>query len=248
VNSVGDLDGDGLDDFALTNATLGARGIELDAFLVTSYVEGTADPGDVGVTVHYDRDRSPATIIVSDLGDVNADGYGDVAVGESSPFPSISVLEGPFGTDSDLDLSDSPLAFTTSSSPAETGLVGAANLGDWNGDGGSVLAIFDVGFFPVADGLEGFFVEFPQQCAFGAAYLIAGPFADGVREVTTDADRIEGEYVRGNLAASPFGAAWDAGSDLNDDGAPDLVMGSWTSTTAHTEGGAAYVLFGETGH
>ncbi|MDP2314721.1 MAG: FG-GAP-like repeat-containing protein [Pseudomonadota bacterium] len=230
LEPLGDLDGDGVVDFGVASAP--AR----ESFLVLDLPAGTVHPADAGVTVTQDAGatRRHHAMLVNPVGDLNGDGHPDAGFSEQSGS-ALLVLFGPFGEEPSIDLETAWDAALVSDSDwvTEPDVSYSAPLGDWDGDGHEDLAVANADFVPEAlredawcsDGSWNF-------CGYGAVFLVAGPVAGGVYELEVTADRIEPEWPGGG-----FGDVLAAGSDLDADGAPDLVVGQ-------PDADSAYVLFG----
>jgi hypothetical protein len=250
VAALGDVDGNGTEDYSVSNSqTNSGRPAARDgvsAYLVLDYVPEVVHPRDVGVTVHYDLPYLTDRVAISRIDDINGDGYDDVAVTATGflKAPEVKVLEGPLGSDTDLSLAkDTELSFFSSVGGPGRWFGFTASLGDWNGDGLGALAIADPGF-TTTEALAQSDCE-SNGCRQGAIYILAEPVEPGAHDLAEEADRLEGAQPDAYLGGNRFGASTlAAGSDLNDDGFPDLAF---TASAEHPHGpssGSAYVLFG----
>ncbi len=232
LEPLGDLDGDGLGDFGATAYSAD------ETLLVFDLPVGTVHPADAGVTVFQDElDAARHHYMrVHPVGDLDGDGHRDVGFSEDSGI-ALLVLFGPFGAEPSVDLATSwDAAFLSESGGVAEPDVGyAVPLGDWDGDGHEDLAVANADFVPeelredawCSDGSANY-------CTFGAVFLVAGPVSAGVYDLETTPDRIGPEWPSGS---SGFGDAMAAGSDLDDDGSPDLVVGHPGSNMAYVLGG-----------
>jgi hypothetical protein len=245
VGALGDITGDGLQDFSVSNGSADSTVVDGSAvYLVTEYLAGAAHPREVGVTVHTGWGGLPRGF-TSKVGDINDDGYDDVAVapGNYHGSQALSVLEGPFGEEDELTLeSDSTIVFGSSAGGPDRGLAFATALGDWNGDGQGVLAIADPAFAP--DWAQARHDCNNSVCDQGAIYLMAEPIEPGSYDLATTADRIEGTYNSGFLGGGMLPAA-PGGYDLSGDGLPDFAFAAYYADgVTGDRGGHVYVLFG----
>jgi hypothetical protein len=250
VTELGDVDGDGLQDFSVTNASDLSGSIDgVAAYLVTDHDFGVAHPRDVGVTVRYDLDSGTSNMIVSRLDDIDGDGYGDVAfaTSESTGGGTITAVLGPFGSEPVLGLAEASLvSFYSSASGEDPFLLWATPLGDWNGDGSGAVVFADPTLRSTASadlscGPGG------RRCQQGGLYVLAEPIGAGTHNLGIEADRIEGDYDLGRtwLGWAGVGPGLQGGSDLNADGYPDLAFGAYgASVDDVNDAGAVYVLFG----
>ncbi len=250
VTALGDLDGDGLEDFSVTNAPDVSGSVDgVAAYLVIDHVDGTAHPRDVGVTVRYDLDSSTDNMVVSRLDDIDGDGYRDVAFAksESTGGATIWSVLGPFGTEPVLGLLEaSSVSFYSSASDEDPFLLWATPIGDWSGDGSGAVVFSDPTLTITAPkglscGPGG------RKCEQGGLYLLAEPIDAGTHDLGVEADRIEGDYGLGRslLGWGGFGPGMQGGSDLNADGYPDLAVGAYGADVDDVDdAGEAFVLFG----
>jgi hypothetical protein len=164
---------------------------------------------------------------VSDLGDVNGDGYDDIFIG--SPFQnadeenkgSAFVVFGP--VEGEVDLSESADVTFIGERQGDGTAISISAAGDFNGDGNT-------------DFLIGDWQEPTGGDYAGGAYLVYGPVSGAVDLEQADIKFIgEDEYNFAGLSVSSAG-------DLNGDGLDDIVIGA---TGADDSRGAVYVIYGK---
>lgn len=255
VAGLGDVNGDGNDDFAVTSPLATnpypaqvhvVRGGALPARL------DMRDSAAYGWSV-VNQDHSVGR--VSGAGDFNGDGLGDLAVAE--PFVElrgrVSVVFGQSGsTPADLDALGSRglrieghVAFDGPRGRPRESMLGVAldEAGDFNADGFADI----VAGAPGMHGLPG------REYGAGAAYVIYGGTSTEPVEIAALGSR--GLEMRG-VPSTPdahgpgrvleLGRAAAGGFDLNSDGHPDVAIGApITETGAGTRDGRVYVLFGK---
>jgi hypothetical protein len=236
VNTAGDFDGDGVQDFMFLGGTFGAE----TAYLVrggertgTTVIETM--PADEMLRFDGVAGSTFGTS-VTPVGDVNGDGFDDVFVGAFNAGGGYA-LYGHELTSSPFDMStftaDDGLAVAA---PVLQG-VGVANLGDLNGDGRPDLG---------ASILEGI-----GDDSSWLVSVLYGPEQPTPDPLITGDDLVPGTgYVINNGGEAAFlgsgGGFLQKIDDLNNDGVPDMIAGGpQTGVEGASAAGAAYVLFGQ---
>ncbi len=253
--NIGDINGDGFDDFVVTQPFSNANNYESGAVFVVFGRSG-------GLPAHFDTASlngengfrllgvggfAQLGISVAQRGDFNGDGIDDLVVGESggSGQGNVYVMFGHSGP-------WTATATTAGLSPA-TGLTihGAQSysytaqsismVGDVNGDGFDDLligAFRESDYSPGAGGYQ-----------IGAAYIIYGS------KSTDDVYLDEMPLARGSrligppVAETQFGLPVFSAGDFNGDGIADMAIGAYKASTNGLSGnGAIYVVFGQVGN
>ncbi|MGN6695437.1 MAG: integrin alpha, partial [Aquihabitans sp.] len=243
VACVGDVNGDDLDDIAISHYTaqktyvvFGAKdftGLALDSIGDRGFtVKGGASSGNVGFSM-------------APVGDLNADGLDDFAVAEVAADTQGRTNNGRVwvvaGRDeiSDVDLTAptaGQLVMTVDGAYSEERIGTIASVDDVNGDG-------------IDDFLLGAYTSTPWGSAYavpGAAYVVFGG-AGATGEIDTLNLGSRGFTISGpTRQRDRLGISVSAAGDVNGDGRADLLIGAdgvTNATTGNRNGGAA-VVFG----
>ncbi len=232
VAGAGDVDGDGYEDLLLAAperndlATNGG---------VVYLVLGAPSSHWIGVSqrmnsaharlLGHERDLAAGSALQS-LGDLDGDGYGDIALGaESSGDPgSAFLLTGPLT--GEVSLEEAVVRFDGEKNGSRTG--GALAAGDVDGDGDIDLLVGSP--------------RYPGSYEVGQAMLFHGPLLDWGPKV---------DMTAGGDASWQASSSYDrlgtglAMVDLDGDGRTELILGVPRDDTAHGDAGAAYLFAGE---
>ena len=233
--ALGDMDADGIDDFAL--GTFGAApdgGME--AFLVLGGSGGggiatAAEASACDLRSHQLGDGRPFVGLgLASAGDIDGDGVNEILLGghgDAIGGPGagrawlVTSIARNCGNNGIIDLDSDPLAWNVAqfvdSEDASLGYA-VAGLGDADGDGFSDFAIAGNG---AANG---------SSDAAGVVYLVSGrPLVTGATWdlASVDADRIVWSRIRGSSSYQGLGAALAGPGDLDGDGSGDLVVGDF---------------------
>jgi hypothetical protein len=222
AKTAGDVNGDGYAD-VIVGATLYSNGDfeEGRAYVYYGSANGlNASPNWTGESnqfmAHYGRDVSPA-------GDLNGDGYADVAVG-AFEYDNGESEEGRvyvyFGSATGLNA----VAGWTAEGNQSDAKFGHSSAGvDINGDGYSDLL---VGAYRYDNG----------QANEGRAFIYLGA-SDGLSTVTNWS-------AESNQNNAEYGVEAGTAGDVNGDGYADLIVGAHKYDNGQTDEGAAFVFYG----
>ena len=247
VAGAGDVDGDGFDDYVIGCRARIPPFPRAGVFLIfggpqlpDSIRLDQAAP-DEAVLFHSAFAGSPDLASAAATGDINGDGFVDLAIGfaagasgaDPEPHGRVHVV---FGGPSlragdgvvDLDVAPPTVAVTIAGAENRSRTGGAlAGLGDVDGDG---FADFAVGAAGRGEG-GSVYVVFGGAAPWSPPDL-AAPDGNGVVE------------FRGPAAGASFGEALAGGLDANGDADGDLLVGAPTETVNGIRVGAAYLLAG----
>lgn len=219
----GDLDGDGVDDLALSapgDATLGANTGRVCIFH-GPVGEGAHSITEADLVVQGVASGSFTGSPLAAPGDLSGDGLADLIVGADGSGTGFVYLLAAAGS--------------TGSIPVDSawGRLDGEVEGDFFG---FAISAADV----TGDGLTDVLVGAPNSdrggTYSGAAYLFAGPFAAGATPASA------ASALHGEIDVGSFGSAVAAGADLNHDGVPDLAVGEYLSAAGGGFSGAVYLI------
>lgn len=235
VAPLGDVNGDGLDDFAI-----GAKENDLNGdtsgqvYILMGRSEGflsffNLSGADASFMGESPVDR--AGFDVAGVGDVNGDGLNDILIGApddddagNNAGQTYLIFGKTSGWEMRTDLSNADASFVGESSGNVSGFA-LAGVGDVNGDG-----------------FDDFIIGAPWNESRGQVYLILGK-AEGW-QMRTPLSQSDASFL-GETTGSDAGWYVSGGGDYNGDGLSDILIGApkWNQAL-----GRAYLIFGkETG-
>jgi Ca2+-binding RTX toxin-like protein len=250
VTSVGDLNGDGLADFAVGALFASPGGLTSAGsdYIVFGSDKGFGGELDLSTLDGSNGFRLSGTTAYSGLGwissgDINGDGYDDLIVGAFQSDPNgltdagaAYVIFGHAGTFApDLTKLDGTDGFKVEglSAYAQLGFT-AASAGDINGDGYDDIIIGQPG--------KGY-----GNLVSGSAYVLfghAGGFDPSIDLSTLSAS--DGFKITGSGDGNRLGFSVHSAGDINGDGFDEIVVSAPTSPTSPVYGaGDVYVLYGK---
>ena len=251
ISNVGDINGDGIDDFAI--GATGVGGISQGAVYI---VFGTASgfganfslsslTGSNGFQINggeYAQDL--VGISVSAAGDVNGDGIDDLIIGASGADPDgagsgaayvlfgkNTAVDGEFAS----DIATSSLNGVTGFQISGTGI--SDTLGYWVGGGGDFNG----------DGIADMIVGAVQADSYrGAAYVIFGTDSGFPGNINVaDLNGTNGFKIPAAATYDYVGVSVANAGDINGDGIDDLIVGAIGVDANGSNSGAAYIIYGK---
>lgn len=251
VNSVGDVNGDGIADLAIGARNLGVHGNNSGATFVVfgnthfaaNFVLSTVD-GSNGFKVYGGAPYDNA-YTCNGAGDFNGDGINDLLIGASGADGEVInsgatyLIYGSasgFPVSTELSALDGVKGFRLSGvGEYDTAGSAVSSAGDMNGDGFDDLVI-GAWRSKNADG------DYT-----GASYIVFGRSQNSGANLNLSAlDGTNGFKVVGDSNYDHFGQSVSVAGDVNGDGFSDIVVGArYANPSGIDRAGASYVIFGK---
>ena len=241
VTSLGDVNGDGFDDFligAIDNVEGGINDGKTYLFLGRETADWGMDlsltQADASFIVEFSGDGT--LISVASAGDVNGDGFDDFLIGapfndEGGSFAGQTYLFlGRAAADwgMDLSLSQADASFIGERAGAFSG-ISVASAGDVNGDG-------------FGDFLIGVKVNNVGASGAGQTYLLLGrAAADWGMDLNLS--QADASFI-GEAGGDRSGNSISSAGDVNNDGYGDFLIGAWMNNEGGSSAGQTYLLLG----
>jgi Ca2+-binding RTX toxin-like protein len=228
-----------------TNST--DQAVEVTVTDVLEPVDLTDLSSSQGFIIQGDDANDKAGKAVSEVGDINGDGYGDLIVGSiaGGAYVVFGSASG-FGIDVDgrqvidlTTLSASQGFYMYGESQNDRAGASVASAGDVNGDGFGDLIVgaFDADGGGINSGEA--YVVFGSASGFGVD--VGGRQAIDLAEMSSS----EGFIIQGDAERDSAGFSVSSAGDINGDGFDDLIVGAPRGDDAGFKyGGEAYVVFG----
>ncbi|PUE22712.1 hypothetical protein B9Z39_16920, partial [Limnohabitans sp. JirII-29] len=223
VDAVGNLSAASSQGLTVTGVDLSAVAAGTGGFVINGQANG---------------DRSGWS--VSDAGDVNGDGLADLLVGTPDNSSGAGTTYVVFGTTAASAIELSNVAAGTGGfvingiSAGDTSGYSVSSAGDVNGDG-------------LADLLLGAPANIYIDNSVGHSYVVWGTTATSAIELSDVAAGSGGFVINGQASGDLSGKSVASAGDVNGDGLADLLVGApYSSTSAGSNTGRSYVVFGTT--
>ena len=230
IGGGGDIDGDGFLDLLIAARGEDSGGEGAGAVYVIYGDNAMTDTDLSAADAKFTGEAANAQIgwgvSLASAGDTNGDGYADIVVGARYDSEAARNAGGAY-------IIEGPVSGTASLSTADGKLLGES-AGDYTGD--SVHGPGDVDNDGFDDILVGSGYSDVGNTNAGAVYMVRGPVS-GTTSLSTAAGRIAATGKEDRARGRGVG-------DIDDDGIPDIMIGSMLNDDAGTDAGSAYLFLG----
>ncbi|MGF1455527.1 MAG: hypothetical protein ACFB6R_09145 [Alphaproteobacteria bacterium] len=261
VSGAGDVNGDGIADLVIGAPDADSAGETFVVFGATDFGVSGADEtvdlsaldGTNGFVLTGVSPGDASGTALSDAGDINGDGIGDILIDVPGAAANGDPLAGQtyvaFGS-TDFGTGAPSAAFALSSLDGRNGFVldGPAGVADTQR---SVSGAGDIN----ADGIDDVIVGISATAgsAAGASYVVFGSTGFGATGSAaaidlSALDGVNGFVLTGANGGDASGFSVSGAGDVNNDGTDDLIIGAPSADPGTRDGaGESYVVFGGTG-